>query len=177
VPTPSSSDPLDGPSVLVVLLRILHAWRHLRRRLFPPLLSSPEARPDPPPAGALEESPTRQLFGFLVTFHSDLQGTFGVILSGHTQVGREAHDGIMILDKRVSACHASLYVDPDTEQVFVEDEGSTNGTLVNEVRLSPGERRELKDNDYVRFGSIMFIVKLLAREYRDPPCDRTHPYR
>jgi len=57
--------------------------------------------------------------------------------------------------------NASIHADPATGQAFVEDDGSRNGTFLNEARLASGERRQLRDNDRLRLGSTTFVVKLL----------------
>ena len=61
-----------------------------------------------------------------------------------------------------SSRHAALYADPATGLAYVEDDGSRNGTFVNEQRLTAGERRQLRDSDRLRVGSTTFVVKLLV---------------
>jgi pSer/pThr/pTyr-binding forkhead associated (FHA) protein len=43
----------------------------------------------------------------------------------------------------------------------IEDQGSTNGTFVNDHRLEIGRRHELRDGDLVRFGGFVVIVKIV----------------
>jgi pSer/pThr/pTyr-binding forkhead associated (FHA) protein len=106
----------------------------------------------------------RVLVGFIVTFQSDPGGSFWPIHSGRTALGRSAAEGIDIAlqDASASSRHASVHADPATGQAFVEDDGSRNGTFLNEARLSPGDRRQLRDNDRLRLGSTTFVVKLLV---------------
>jgi pSer/pThr/pTyr-binding forkhead associated (FHA) protein len=52
----------------------------------------------------------------------------------------------------VSRRHSRLLRKED--QWFVEDLGSTNGTFVNGVRLSPNQLVALKQGDKLRFGQI-----------------------
>ncbi|WP_437605266.1 FHA domain-containing protein [Sorangium sp. So ce834] len=109
--------------------------------------------------------PSRVLVGFLVTFQNDPGGSFWPIYSGRTQVGRAGADPateIGLPDASASSRHASLHADPTTGQVFIEDDGSRNGTFVNEQRLGQGERRQLRDNDRLRLGSTTFVVKVLV---------------
>lgn len=115
-----------------------------------------------PPVSA---QPSRVLVGFIVTFQNDPGGSFWPIYSGRTQVGRAGADpgtGIGLADASASSRHASLHADPTTGQVFIEDDGSRNGTFVNEQRLAQGERRQLRDNDRLRLGSTTFVVKVLV---------------
>jgi len=105
------------------------------------------------------------LVGFLVTFQNDPSGSFWPLHSGRTQMGRasggEGAD-ISIPDASASSRHASIHADPATGQAFVEDDGSRNGTFLNEQKLTPGDRRQLRDNDRLRLGSTTFVVKLLV---------------
>jgi pSer/pThr/pTyr-binding forkhead associated (FHA) protein len=132
----------------------------------PPPLMSPGSlggAPPPPPTAA---APTgaRVLVGFLVTFQNDPSGSFWPIHSGRTQLGRGGSEGaeINLSDASASSRHASIHADPATGQAFVEDDGSRNGTFLNEQKLGQADRRQLRDNDRLRLGSTTFVVKLLV---------------
>jgi hypothetical protein len=137
----------------------------------PPIVSAPPmmspgslaASPSMVPAAGGQNVP-RVLVGFLVTFQNDPSGSFWPIHSGRTALGRSAGEGIDIAlqDASASSRHASIHADPATGQAFVEDDGSRNGSFLNEARLNSGERRQLRDNDRLRLGSTTFVVKLLV---------------
>jgi pSer/pThr/pTyr-binding forkhead associated (FHA) protein len=129
----------------------------------PPPLMSPGSLSGPPAVVAAPNAP-RVLVGFIVTFQNDPGGSFWPVHSGRTQLGRSAGEGIDIAlqDASASSRHASIHADPATGQAFVEDDGSRNGTFLNEARLTPGDRRQLRDNDRLRLGSTTFVVKLLV---------------
>jgi pSer/pThr/pTyr-binding forkhead associated (FHA) protein len=129
----------------------------------PPPMMSPGSLSGPPPMVSANNGP-KVLVGFLVTFQNDPGGSFWPLHSGRTQLGRSAGEGIDIAlqDASASSRHASLHADPATGQAFVEDDGSRNGTFLNEARLNSGERRQLRDNDRLRLGSTTFVVKLLV---------------
>jgi pSer/pThr/pTyr-binding forkhead associated (FHA) protein len=129
----------------------------------PPPLVSPGSLSGPAPAMAAAPM-ARVLVGFLVTFQNDPSGSFWAIHSGRTQLGRSSGEGVDIAlpDASASSRHASIHADPATGQAFVEDDGSRNGTFLNEARLASGERRQLRDNDRLRLGSTTFVVKLLV---------------
>lgn len=104
------------------------------------------------------------LVGFLVTFQNEPSGIFWPIRSGRTQLGRAGSDktDIGINDASSSSRHATVTADPSTGQAFVQDDGSRNGTFLNEQKLPPGEQRQLHDNDRLRLGSTTLVVKLLV---------------
>jgi hypothetical protein len=143
----------------------------------PPMVSPPGMVAPPPmfsPGGmpgsvgsspAINTSGPKVLVGFLVTFQNDPGGSFWPIHSGRTQLGRSGNDGgidIAIPDGSASSRHATVHADPSTGQAFVEDDNSRNGTFLNEQKLTPGDRRQLRDNDRLRLGSTTFVVKLLV---------------
>jgi hypothetical protein len=59
----------------------------------------------------------------------------------------------------VSRRHAQIL--KDETHVLVEDLGSSNGTFVNDTKLSEGVQNPVKDGDNVRFGSFGFIYRAL----------------
>jgi diguanylate cyclase (GGDEF)-like protein len=79
-------------------------------------------------------------------------GTAGLVytlLPGtETMIGRGAEADIPVGEPRVSRKHA-LFRATEDGAVFVEDQGSSNGTFVNKERV---EIRELKDGDRVQVG-------------------------
>ena len=66
-------------------------------------------------------------------------------------IGRVAGNDIVLDDQRVSRRHAMLYRTQDGS-FYVVDEGSSNGTLVNGVRINLPTR--LADGDCVTIGSL-----------------------
>ncbi|MEJ7597632.1 MAG: GGDEF domain-containing protein [Kofleriaceae bacterium] len=72
-------------------------------------------------------------------------------------VGRDTDAGLVVSRSSVSRQHARLFSDEHAGW-WVEDLGSTNGTFVNEIRVSGVT--QLSDADQVRFGDA--IYKFLA---------------
>ncbi len=68
-------------------------------------------------------------------------------------IGRDAANDIALPDEAASARHATLGVQGD--EWWIEDLGSTNGTLVNGVRIAKRER--------VRFGDEIGIGRVALR--------------
>jgi two-component system, cell cycle response regulator len=67
-------------------------------------------------------------------------------------VGRDAEVDLVISRSSVSRQHSQLTQDEDGEW-WVQDLGSTNGTFVNEERIT---RKILVDGDQIRFGDAIF---------------------
>lgn len=126
-----------------------------------PPVPGPSAGADPEqvPDGA-----PRVLAGFLVSYESTELGTFWPIYQGRNSLGRK--DAAIGLDIEIdnattSSRHAVLLASARPGRVKVEDQGSTNGTFVNEVKLIPSSRHELKDGQKIRFGGFTAILKLV----------------
>ncbi len=78
--------------------------------------------------------------------------------AGINSFGRKAADNdIAILDGYVSGKHGLIEVTDDG--YFVTDIGSTNGTMLNDAKLSPNMRTALKPEDVIRLGSMEFRVE------------------
>ena len=79
-----------------------------------------------------------------------------VELSAPTHVGRGAESGVQLDgDDFVSGRHARF--EPRSDGLWVEDEGSTNGTYVNGARVTSG--RLLHAGDVVRIGQTDLKVE------------------
>ena len=75
-----------------------------------------------------------------------------------TTIGRLADNTIVIDSPAVSSHHASVFTDGGL--LVVEDLQSTNGTLVNGVRVS---RRILKDGDVLQVGQHRLVLDQMAK--------------
>jgi FHA domain len=67
----------------------------------------------------------------------------------------------------VSRRHATVTVD-DSGHAAIRDEGSTNGTFVNDERMLPGVEIRLVDGDQVRLGADVTGEVYLPRQELDP---------
>ena len=77
-------------------------------------------------------------------------------IEGTTLFGRGTECTIRLDDAEVSRKHVSVYVEADA--LMIRDEGSANGTFVNEKRLEGS--MPLKDGDHIRLGQIVMIVQV-----------------
>ncbi|MEO6051459.1 MAG: FHA domain-containing protein [Pyrinomonadaceae bacterium] len=71
-------------------------------------------------------------------------------------VGRTGGNDLAIDDMSVSKIHASLIADSEG-QLSVADTGSTNGTFVNNQRISYGKAVRLIEGDVVKFGVVAVL--------------------
>ena len=70
-------------------------------------------------------------------------------------IGRGRKADLSLAEATISRAHAALGY--DTDGFFVEDLGSTNGTLVNGARV---ERQTLKTEDEIQMGKLRIGVTL-----------------
>lgn len=90
--------------------------------------------------------------GCLLQIHPlEVSGNLTELSQAKTTVGRDAGCGLHLPDSSVSRNHALIECDGDTYRVT--DLGSTNGTSVNEQRVSS---EELSSGDRVQFGNYIF---------------------
>lgn len=88
---------------------------------------------------------------------TDPTGREHTVKDSVTSIGRALECDIVITSKRVSREHARLR--RDARRTLLEDAGSTNGTFLNEERISGVS--ELRDGDHITIGDVTF-------EYHDP---------
>ncbi|MCH4209692.1 FHA domain-containing protein FhaB/FipA [Bifidobacterium sp.] len=102
--------------------------------------------------GAPADGPT-----LLVVIDGPLAGS-SVPLSNETiTLGRSATNTVVMNDEFVSSHHARVYRDPASSDWVIEDLGSTNGTAVNQRRIS--EPTLLPAGAPVRIGATTFELR------------------
>jgi len=107
-----------------------------------------ELKPPAPPAA--EAAPSARV-PVLVPV-GDAEGMAAHVLKpGVSVVGRTSDKDIRVDDHRVSRKHATFHVDEYV--VLLTDEGSANGTFVNDEKI---KWRELKEGDVVAFGTVKY---------------------
>ncbi|MBW4521672.1 MAG: FHA domain-containing protein [Scytolyngbya sp. HA4215-MV1] len=76
-------------------------------------------------------------------------------------IGRSPNCAICISNPLISRCHAVIGRS-ETGGFYITDVGSSNSTFVNRRKLSPLERRPLKDGDLIGFSSIQVEVFMVG---------------
>lgn len=73
------------------------------------------------------------------------------------KIGRGQQNELVLSDLSVSTHHATIWVQGET--VWIKDEGSTNGTFINEVAVD--QARQIHDQDWINIGYVrlLFIIE------------------
>ncbi|MBI2982887.1 MAG: FHA domain-containing protein [Chloroflexi bacterium] len=99
------------------------------------------------------ELAARNALGYLIVQRTHAQGPRvgeRLPLRALSSIGRDAANDVVVNDEAASARHA--LVELTEGSWWIQDEGSTNGTLLNGSRLARRER--LRDGDVVEIGRI-----------------------
>jgi Mg-chelatase subunit ChlD len=84
----------------------------------------------------------------------------GVVLlgQGRTTIGRDPHNDIAVDNDAISSEHAVIEV--RNGRYWLEDRRSTNGTMLGDQNLVPGQPVQLKGGDHIKLGEIelMFVL-------------------
>jgi pSer/pThr/pTyr-binding forkhead associated (FHA) protein len=102
-----------------------------------------------PPAGAPQAQ--LQLIKSSVAIASEFSVTNGKTL------GRTMENDIILPDQYISRRHAQISYEGGT--YFLEDLGSTNGTLLNNNDIKGTGKQALKDGDNIQLGTTLFKFK------------------
>ncbi|PLS29241.1 FHA domain-containing protein FhaB/FipA [Bifidobacterium parmae] len=103
-----------------------------------PASESPRRNPrTSAPAPAQQQRPAAsQGPSLLVIIDGPLAGSSVPLTGEAITLGRAASNTVVLDDEFVSSHHARVYADPRSGQWAIEDLGSTNGTVVNNQRLT-----------------------------------------
>lgn len=96
------------------------------------------------------------VLGWLVAMSGDQKGEDFRVREGKNLLGSGLEAQVVLRDTTVSGQHASLRYDDG--KFFLTDLDSSNGTYINEKKIS---KEELKDNDVVRVGEVTLKFKAL----------------
>lgn len=117
---------------------------------------------------ALRELPVQSLQATLCILSANVYAGVEVLVDRRLRIGRDPDNDLRLPgDVSMSRHHAVL--SPTSDCLFIEDLGSTNGTLVNGL---PVQRAPLNHNDRVRIGDTLFQVRyepLRAPSQKTPP--------
>lgn len=121
----------------------LAAWRELR--------AAERVGPRPGGAGRVAETPGARLI-VLDGGASDRPPGTSFALAAVTAIGRDLDNEIVVQDPAVSGRHAVFNCRESTW--WVEDLGSTNGTVVNGQRLAANAPMIVRSGDVIQVGAV-----------------------
>lgn len=101
-------------------------------------------------------APKKPVRGWLVIVEGNQKGSDFRLYEGSNRIGAGADNDIVITDEYLSTVHAQVRVDGNSYEFI--DNGSTNGSYVNDRRVN---KEEIIDNDRIRLGRTEFRVKTL----------------
>lgn len=98
-----------------------------------------------------------------------LNGPSGRTILGPADItlGRLSSNQVMVNDPKASSRHATLHL--EGQSYSITDLGSTNGTFVNEQKLSPNAPYTLNPGDRIRIGDTTFTYEVTGA----PPIPQT----
>ena len=91
-----------------------------------------------------------------VVVGSSLLGIHPLPASGKITIGRYKGSGIAIEHETISRFHAVLNLGPPHT---IEDQGSANGTTVEGVPISPGQKTRIELGTVIKVGSVVVVVQ------------------
>lgn len=138
--------------------------------IVPPAAAmSPEYPPAGPPAdGGMPRSSVGATFvvrrrprvlAYLIEREGEAVGRVHQLDDDVTDIGRDPRNHLVLGDVLVSGFHARIERGPDGGFVAL-DQGSTNGTFVNDEPLK--DPRPLRENDQVRVGNTTLVLKVVS---------------
>ena len=77
-----------------------------------------------------------------------------ILCPGRYAVGRRQDQTVQLLPQQISREHALLEVEQD--QIYLTDRGSSNGTFINDRKISAHVRTRLKNGDIITFADISY---------------------
>jgi hypothetical protein len=101
-------------------------------------------------------APKKPVRGWLVIVEGNQKGSDFRLYEGSNRIGAGADNDIVVTDEYLSTLHAQVRVDGNSYEFI--DNGSTNGSYVNDRRVN---KEEIIDNDRIRLGRTEFRVKTL----------------
>ena len=113
--------------------------------------------------GATSAAPS----AYMIVVSGCVPGTMLALSPSGTTIGRAGDSGFQIDDITVSRRHALVAVDQEGN-VWITDQGSANGTLVNGEAIPPHRSVRLEDRDRVQLGArvVFKVVRLDPHDER-----------
>ena len=136
-----------------------HFWNKKSRRSPHEIISPSSAQLQVPQAVSTSTAPENSGMEptLLVVIDGPLAGSSFPLNAGGITLGRAASNTVVLNDEFVSSHHARVYFNQTVHAWFLEDLGSTNGTMIGHTRVS--EPVVLQPRTSVRIGATMFELR------------------
>ena len=106
------------------------------------------------PEPIIENEPSKEIFIAEFSLNGKPKQVQLEFSSGmRRSVGRNKQNDLTIDDNSVSKIHAALVLNKEN-QFQIADTGSTNGTFINDQRISYGKAMTISDTDKIKFGTV-----------------------
>ncbi len=105
------------------------------------------------------ELPPRQHVYMVLTGNEDIGARRIVVNKPSYVIGRSVYSDFKLESKRIGRRHLSIEYDPLENQCFGIDQGSVNGTFLNNERMSVGKRYRLTEGDRIMIDGCEFVVE------------------
>jgi two-component system, NtrC family, response regulator AtoC len=100
----------------------------------------------------------------LVVVSPSFTATYALPQSGEVTIGRSKSIEIYVDDKSVSRTHAQIKI--ESQQLWIRDLGSSNGTRVSGNRLEPEKPHKLRIGDAISVGSVTLLLQSAVTSVR-----------
>ena len=80
-------------------------------------------------------------------------------------IGRSPNNDIVVYNKLVSRKHAYLQFSSEDQGCFLVDAGSSNGTFLNNNKLTPHEKYQLTDADEISIGPETIVLFFASKAF------------
>lgn len=105
------------------------------------------------------------LSGFLVSYSRSKSGDSFILREGNNGIGKGKNNSIKLAEHHISNDHAKINVSFDNElnqwRYQIVDLSSTNGTILNGIKLDIYSGQKLKNNDILKIGEYTFLVLII----------------
>lgn len=104
----------------------------------------------------LDSDITTMLYGNTLKLMFEESGRVVQIQKNVINVGRATESDLLLTDKTIARRQATFFF--ENNSWFLRDNNSTNGTWLNAVRMIPGKKYQLKENDVINFSMSEKVV-------------------
>lgn len=147
------------PGLIVVFIIVLVVYLLVKSQepAPKPTTTSRSAAQRPPEPDEDDGTQVRIVGHRLVRLAGGLRVGTDVPIVSVVTIGRGRNCTLALNDPEMSHVHAEIRIESGV--AYIADQGSTNGTLLNDVALVPNAPKQLSDGDHIKMGSTTLMYK------------------